>query len=122
VLSHAYAWMRKASDDKLDGMVAVLQAVLQLWAGREQARAAAPAGGGDAERALLAALLAEPESGWDAQLAAAGSELAPGLLRALQGRLEQLVLGLAGASYRQRVQAEYLKELETRVKRRFDIA
>ena len=32
LLSNAFAWMRKASDDKLDGMVALLQKVLQLYA------------------------------------------------------------------------------------------
>ena len=34
LLSNAFAWMRKAADDKLDGMVALLQKVLQLYAAR----------------------------------------------------------------------------------------
>ena len=34
LLSNAFAWMRKASDDKLDGMVALLQKVLQLYAAK----------------------------------------------------------------------------------------
>ena len=32
LLSNAFAWMRKASDDHLEGMVALLQKVLQLYA------------------------------------------------------------------------------------------
>jgi len=32
LLSNAFAWMRKASEDNLDGMVALLQKVLQLYA------------------------------------------------------------------------------------------
>ena len=32
LLSNAFAWMRKASDDQLEGMVALLQKVLQLYA------------------------------------------------------------------------------------------
>jgi hypothetical protein len=35
---------------------------------------------------------------------------------ALQKRMEQTVLGLKSGSYSQRVQAEYLKELESRGK------
>ena len=121
VLSHAYAWMRKASDDKLDGMVSVLQSVLQLWAGRELARSPVPAGGESAAagEALLAALLAQPESGWDAVLAGATADAQPGLTRALQARMEAVVLGLANGSYSQRVQAEYLKEIESRVARQW---
>ena len=34
LLSNAFAWMRKASDDKLDGMVALLQKALQLYAAK----------------------------------------------------------------------------------------
>ncbi len=34
LLSNAFAWMRKASEDSLDGMVALLQKVLQLYAAK----------------------------------------------------------------------------------------
>lgn len=34
----------------------------------------------------------------------------------LQRRMERVVLGLQSGSYAQRVQAEYLKEVETRAK------
>jgi len=119
-LSAAYAWMRKAGEDKLDGVVPLLQAVLQLWAGQELAATPAAASAPDAAaEALLAALLAQPESGWEGVLAGADETAAPGLFRALRLRMEGVVLGLPNGSYAQRVQAEYLKELEGRVKSRF---
>ena len=43
LLSNAFAWMRQASEDSLDGMVALLQKVLQLYA----ARALSEAGAGE---------------------------------------------------------------------------
>jgi hypothetical protein len=39
LLSNAFAWMRKASEDKLDGMVELLQKALQVGMGRCRARA-----------------------------------------------------------------------------------
>jgi hypothetical protein len=52
LLSNCFAWMRKAADDKLDGMVALLQKVLQLYAARQLSgaggAAAEAAGGADA--------------------------------------------------------------------------
>lgn len=44
-------------------------------------------------------------------------------MEALQRRMEGVVLGLSSGSYAQRVQAEFLKELEGRAKAAFaDIA
>ena len=40
-------------------------------------------------------------------------------MEALQRRMESVVLGLPSGSYAQRVQAEYLKELEERAKGTF---
>jgi hypothetical protein len=40
-------------------------------------------------------------------------------MEALQRRMESVVLGLPSGSYAQRVQAEYLKELEERAKAAF---
>lgn len=40
----------------------------------------------------------------------------PAFMEALQRRMEGVVLGLPSGSYAQRVQAEYLKELEERAK------
>jgi len=116
VLASAFAWMRKAAEDKLDGMVAVVQCVLQLWAGREllaSPEAAEDAGG--AGEALVQALLAAPEGDWAALLAAAPVETQPAASRAVQARMERVVLGLPNGSNAQRVQAEYLREVEQRL-------
>lgn len=119
VLSNAFAWMRKASDDGMDGMVLVIQKVLQLWAGRQLARP----GAGDAQaEALLQRLLAAAEESWDGILSEAAvgqAGVESGLAAALQQRMEGVVLGLPNGSYAQRVQAEYLKEVEARVKAAF---
>jgi hypothetical protein len=99
--------------------VVVIQRVLQLWAGRELAKTSAGSAAGDAEsEALLQALFAAPEEEWTALLAAAAARgaSAAGFTKALQVRMEGVVLGLPNGSYAQRVQAEYLKELEGRAK------
>lgn len=41
-------------------------------------------------------------------------------MEALQRRMESVVLGLPSGSYAQRVQAEYLKELESRAREVFE--
>ncbi len=121
VISNAYAWMRKANDDGLDGMVVVIQRVLQLWAGRELCRAPAGAAPDAPAEALLQRVMASTEEAWDELLHGAGAAGATeaGLSTALQQRMEAVVLGLPNGSYAQRVQAEYLKELERRVKAAF---
>jgi hypothetical protein len=121
VLSNAYAWMRKASDDGLDGMVVIVQRVLQLWAGRELAKPGAGASPDPTAEALLQQLLAAPEEDWAALLAAAkaAGTSETGFTRVLQQRMEAVVLGVANGSYAQRVQAEFLKEIEARAKAAF---
>ena len=124
VLSNAYAWMRKASDDGLDGMVVVIQRVLQLWAGKQLAAPpqSAKTAADPAAEALLRKLMDTTEESWDQVLGASAAEAsATGLTgstiqTALQQRMEGVVLGLPNGSYAQRIQAEYLKELEKRVK------
>jgi hypothetical protein len=120
LLSNCFAWMKKAGEDGLDGMVVLLQKVLQLYAARALASAAAPPGAaGGAAEAALAALLGADEGAWGGELRAraAGGELSePALMEALQRRMEGVVLGLPSGSYAQRVQAEFLKELEARAK------
>ena len=115
VLASAFAWMRKAAEDKLDGMVAVVQCVLQLWAGRELLASPEAAEEGGAGEALVQALLAAPEGDWAALLAAAPVETQPAASRAVQARMERVVLGLPNGSNAQRVQAEYLREVEQRL-------
>lgn len=122
VLSNAYAWMRKASDDGLDGMVTVIQRVLQLYAGKELSSPpqSAKTKADPAAEAVLQKVMATTEEAWDALLHAAAKDAAGGatqlaVVTALQQRMEGVVLGLPNGSYAQRVQAEYLKELERRV-------
>ncbi|GAB4822728.1 hypothetical protein N2152v2_009774 [Parachlorella kessleri] len=122
LLSNAFAWLRKSSEDKMDGMVALLQKVLQLYASRQlsqQQAGQSSSSGTDALDAALSELLAADESQWAALLrqhAQKDGVSEPALLEALQRRMEGVVLGLSSGSYGQRVCAEYLKELENRAK------
>ena len=116
VLSTAFAWMRKASDDGMDGMVVVLQRVLQLWAARQLA--AAPAGGSaelSPAEELLRRLLQKPAEDWDGVLKGLEPSALSGLRALIQSRMEAVVLG-GGATggYAARVKAEFLKELSSR--------
>lgn len=116
LLSNAFAWMRKASDENLDGMVSLLQKVLQLYAARELSRG--PGGDGATEQ-LLVQVLGADEAAWDGLIrgaAAQGGVSESSFMEALQRRMEATVLGLTSGSYAQRVQAEYLKEVEAQAK------
>lgn len=117
LLSSCFAWMKKASDDNLDGMVYILQTVLQLYASMELGR-----DDGSTSKALLQVLRA-PESEWEAivsQLNSMGDISEESFMEELQKKMETIVLSLSSGSYAQRVQAEYLKELQTRAKSVFD--
>ncbi|KAI7839062.1 hypothetical protein COHA_007204 [Chlorella ohadii] len=124
LLASCYSWLRKASEDKLDGMVALLQKVLQLYACQQLSQPQAGAGGssGSDSDALLDELLAADEGMWTRLIRQRASEGGPSeaaLMECLQRRMESVVLGLPSGSYAQRVQAEYLKELEERAKAAF---
>ena len=137
LLSNAFAWMRKASDDTLDGMVVILQKVLQLYAARaltlgqqieDEKKGSTPTSAlslTPAEAAVME-LLQSDESKWALMIrkkAQSGEISEIALLEAMQRKMESVVLGLSSGSYAQRVQAEYLKELESRAKEVFaDIA
>lgn len=125
LLSNCFAWMRKASDDKLDGMVEILRKVLQLYAARAVS-ASVSQQELSKEDSILADILKEDEGAWAILLrkkAQAGEISEVSFLEALQRKMESVVLGLSSGSYAQRVQAEYLKELESRAKGVFaDIA
>jgi len=110
LLSNAFAWMRKAADDGQDGLVRLLQRALQLYA----ARALGSGGASDTDEAALAlAAVAEAEEEeWEGRLKAAPGLSAAGFEAAIRRRMEGVVLGLPSGSYAQRVQAEYLKEVE----------
>ena len=97
-------------------MVRLVQKALQLYAARALAT---PPGGlpPDAADAALAAVADADVNAWPGLLAAAaeaGALNAASLGPALRTRMERVVLGLPSGSHAQRVQAEYLKELEAR--------
>ncbi|CAL8466153.1 g5689 [Coccomyxa elongata] len=123
LLSNAFAWMRKASEDGLDGMVALLQKVLQLYAGRTLTRAGTLSDGDPAEAAVERLIAAEEED-WDSLLRQQEAQQVgeTAMLAALRKKMEVLVLSLPSGSYAQRVQAEYLKELEGRMQAAFQSA
>lgn len=113
LLSSCFAWMKKASDDKLDGMVYILQTILQIYASMELGR-----DDGSTSKALVH-VLASPETEWDSLLSdlhSSGQISEESFMEELQKKMETIVLSLSSGSYAQRVQAEYLKELQTRAK------
>lgn len=113
VLSNAFAWMRKANDDGLDGMVALIQKVLQLYAARQLKKEGSEA----QEDQVLNKMLDAGEEQWEAtleQALEAGECSEVSFMETLQRRMEGTVLSLKSGSYAQRVQAEFLKELEDR--------
>jgi len=112
MLNTAYAWIRKSDEDKLDGMVHILQKFLQLYAARELNKNKAP---------LDELLGCSNTDDWPVvfqKLVNEGyGEVA--FTKELQQRMEEVVLGLTNGSYAQRVQAEYLKEVEERSREYF---
>jgi len=129
-LSTVNAWMRKSEEDGLDGMVTILQTVLQQWASLSLMTSTDD--DGDASKRvptsaveLLDKILATDASEWAAlvslELSDESSRATPKacskdeLLGEVQKRIETTVLGSAAGSYAQRVQAEFLRELTKRV-------
>ncbi|PSC76574.1 hypothetical protein C2E20_0188 [Micractinium conductrix] len=120
LLASCYSWMRKAAEDKMDGMVALLQKVLQLYACHQLGQPQGSGGGGSSSDALLDELLAADEGLWTRLIRANADTISEAaFMEALQRRMEGVVLGLPSGSYAQRVQAEYLKELEERARAAF---
>lgn len=136
------AWMNKSMEDGMDGMVGILQKVLQYFAGTSVSRArtalAAQVGGAvtgistdeaeaiveeankntNSASIVLERLLAMDTERWEMELRKAiNSEecTQSALVKVLQGTMEGVVLGLENGSLNQRVQAEYLSELMTRI-------
>ena len=111
LLSSCFAWMKKASDDKLDGMVYILQTVLQLYASIELSRS------GDGTSEALSKVLKAPEGEWESlirDMNAAGEISAESFLEEVQKKMETIVLGRSSGSYDQRILAEFLSELQER--------
>lgn len=136
------AWMNKSMQDGMDGMVGILQKVLQAYAGTAVSRArdalatqvgAAVTGTPEEEAedivskaqtskspssTVLEKLLAVDTESWDAEIknAVSSGEVTLSELKSeIQGTMEGVVLGLENGSMVQQVQAEYLRELMTRI-------
>jgi len=112
ILATVFAYMKKANEDQLDGLVLILQKLLQLWAAEELVAA------GPGNEVLERLLLAE-ESEWDGLLqeaVAAGETDTESMQSAVQSCVERVVLQQASGSHGQRVQAEFLRELLSRLK------
>lgn len=108
--------MRKAAEDKLEGMVVLIQKVLQLYAARTL-----KADEIDGVSGFFNELLDMDADGWEAAIShkAQKSDLEEEeLMKAIQMKLENTIL-LPGGSYAQRVQVEYLSEMKNRAKAAF---
>ena len=144
-LSTVDAWMNKSHQDGMDGMVGILQKVLQMYAGMEikRARAELQANVGAAvsgkSQATADEVLAEEERQgpkpaaalmerlmevdadlWNVEMRKRFEDAGSGvtskaLLGEVQRTIEGVVLGLENGSMAQRVQAEFLKELVQRI-------
>ena len=141
-LSTVDAWMNKSHEDGLDGMVGILQKALQMYAGNAilnaknelQASVGAAVAGESQAKAdqivseqeakgskpvalLLDKLLSMDTDSWDQEIknGCSGDVSIKSLTGETQRVIEAVVLGLENGSMAQRVQAEYLKELVTRI-------
>ena len=119
VLSTVDTWINKSHLDGMDGMVGILQKVLQMHSGVQVVRACENMGK-DAEPTpaaiLLEKLLMSDTEVWDAEIRNGVKEVpSSSLVAEIQRTMETVVLGLESGSMAQRVQAEYLRELVTRV-------
>jgi len=147
VLSTVDAWAKKADDDGLDGMVAILRKVLQLYAARalrfdaklaaEQLAQMMPPDAADkvdlsgdapalhpdyeAAAELYGAVLRADADAWAPTLNAAlngdGAVKKRNVLAIVQAQIERVVLLQENGSFSQRVQAEFLRELVQQVER-----
>ncbi|WIA10009.1 hypothetical protein OEZ85_010221 [Tetradesmus obliquus] len=114
LLSNCFAWMKKCQDDRMDTMVALLQKVLQLYAAKALRGQEAEGVAGVLNEVVFA-----EEQDWEPiirRAAATGDVAEAAFMEVLQKKMEATVLGMQSGSYAQRVQAEYLKEIEARAK------
>jgi len=136
------SWMNKAHQDGMDGMVTIMQKSLQIYAGtvisrariRLQANVGAALTGEDqatadaaavkeessnssAASALLEKLLHVDTENWDVEIRKEmeGEVTKDALISEVQKTMEAVILGLENGSMAQRVQAEFLRELVSRV-------
>lgn len=128
-LSTVDAFMMKSHQDGMDGMVEILQTVLQAYSGisisraRDNMKAASKASEGESSTssgavALFDKLLETDTKEWDDEIRkGVNNDAVPAqsLINEIQKTMEAVVLGLENGSMAQRVQAEFLRELVKRV-------
>jgi len=116
------AYMQKASDDGLDGVVDVLRVLLQVFASeRLRSLTTSQLAAGGAAGATLAALLEASPDQWDdvLKVRVSGEKAecsAQDVLNVLQDKMGEIVLGMPAGSPVQTVLAEYLSELLSRAR------
>jgi hypothetical protein len=120
-LSTVDAWMNKSHQDGIDGMVGILQKILQMYSGivisRVKATQDLTVGSEESPASkLFQKLLKVDTDVWDAEIRQGVQDVPPkALISEIQRTMENVVLGLENGSMAQRVQAEYLRELVSRV-------
>ncbi|VEU39362.1 unnamed protein product [Pseudo-nitzschia multistriata] len=123
-LSTVDAFMNKSHQDGMDGMVEILQKCLQQYSGVCILRARKSTQEGDdgsssESSKLFDKLLQVDTDSWDDEIkngvASSDDVTTQKLTTEIQKTMETVVLGLENGSMAQRVQAEYLRELVTRV-------
>lgn len=112
------SWIVKSHQDGMDLMVGILQKVLQMYAGLQITRVLERSGevfskANSATQSEFQTLLQTDADAW-ASVIATSSDVGA-LKKAVQSTMETVVLGLETGSMAQQVQAEYLKELLSRV-------
>lgn len=116
-LSTVDAWMNKSHQDGMDLMVGILQKVLQMYAGTQilRARKAQDNSATTDEANQFDKLLEMDTDAWDVEIKNKSKEELSALTKEVQKTMESVVLGLENGSMAQQVQAEYLRELVTRI-------
>eukprot|EP00238_Polyblepharides_amylifera_P013454 CAMPEP_0196586568 /NCGR_PEP_ID=MMETSP1081-20130531/54802_1 /TAXON_ID=36882 /ORGANISM="Pyramimonas amylifera, Strain CCMP720" /LENGTH=287 /DNA_ID=CAMNT_0041908491 /DNA_START=131 /DNA_END=994 /DNA_ORIENTATION=- len=123
VLAQAYSWIRKSSDNGLEGMVTILQRVLQLYAAYALVPNASPTAEANTPTRSLEEVLSSNIEDWERILSnAADQEFGGVFIEELQKKMEEVVLGMPNGSYAQRVLAEYLKQVEDMARKAFETA
>ena len=110
-LSTVDAWMNKSHLDGMDGMVGILQKLLQFYAGRRIMEARDDSTS-DA-RQLFDTLLQTDADAWEVTIRASNIKTSD-LVTEIQKTMESVVLSLDSGSMNQQVLAEYLQEMVKR--------
>ena len=118
VISTAFAWMQKSQEQQMDGMVAIIQRMLQLYGGIALAKSVEQAiestGSDDSSASVaLRRVLRSDRERWAKVLSEVEqSGLQEAFLGEVETLMQEVVTALPKGSQEQRVHAEVLKELD----------